>query len=207
MLYSIEEDALQKILLHAAKYPSHHVVGILLGSLKQKEKVVITDAIPLFHNSLFLSPCVETALVQVGAHAEQQGAQLVGLYYGDYNFNATSLHPAVSRLADRLHEKSDRSCVLFIEGKVLAQFSKDGSSSPVQLLQRDETRGWRRTSVAESSSSALKLAAGSWVQAQQRFLTLYKLLMHRQLADFDEHLDDLSRDYLNAQLLQTLPGQ
>jgi hypothetical protein len=27
--------------------------------------------------------------------------------------------------------------------------------------------------------------------------------LHHQLADFDEHLDDISRDYLNAGLLGT----
>lgn len=52
------------VLLHAAKYPSCTVCGVLLGQTGSAGKVTVEAAIPLFHLSMLLSPCVETALNQ-----------------------------------------------------------------------------------------------------------------------------------------------
>lgn len=67
--YSLQENAALKILLHAAKYPSAAINGLLLGTVAQSDSdasaVTIVDAVPLFHTFLSLSPMLETALVQV----------------------------------------------------------------------------------------------------------------------------------------------
>jgi len=67
MGYTASEEALLTILLHAAKFPSCTVNGLLLGKGAGSD-AQITHSIPLFHTvSLTLAPCVETALDQVGA--------------------------------------------------------------------------------------------------------------------------------------------
>ena len=49
-----------------AKYPSSAVNGLLLGKKTgEKTKTEVMDAIPLFHQCLYLSPMSEIALVQV----------------------------------------------------------------------------------------------------------------------------------------------
>lgn len=70
--YSITEEAILTILLHAAKYPSRTICGVLLGPDpgKQSKAVSISKAVPLFHLSLLLAPCVETALAQVTAGSQ-----------------------------------------------------------------------------------------------------------------------------------------
>jgi hypothetical protein len=66
MVVSCEELPVVKLLLHSAKYPQSSVNGLLLGSVDGKDGgVTVTDAIPLFHNSLALAAPTEIALSQV----------------------------------------------------------------------------------------------------------------------------------------------
>lgn len=65
MKYIIESLAYEKIVLHALKYPSQSVTGVLLGKQNDAEKIhLITDAIPLFHGNV-LAPMLEIAMMQV----------------------------------------------------------------------------------------------------------------------------------------------
>ena len=62
MSVRITLKAYLKILLHCHKYPYRAINGVLIGKAKQK---VALDCIPLFHQSLQLSPMIEIALLQV----------------------------------------------------------------------------------------------------------------------------------------------
>ena len=62
MSVRITLKAYLKILLHCHKYPYRAINGVLIGKAKQKEAL---DCIPLFHQSLQLSPMIEMALLQV----------------------------------------------------------------------------------------------------------------------------------------------
>ena len=62
-MYSLAQEAYCKPILHALKYPSQSVLGILVGEEKGN-KINITDAFPLFHGSV-LAPMTELALTQV----------------------------------------------------------------------------------------------------------------------------------------------
>jgi hypothetical protein len=66
--YVLTEEAYLTVLLHAAKYPSCTVCGVLLGQ-STAGGVTVNTAVPLFHLSMLLAPCVETALSQVRASA------------------------------------------------------------------------------------------------------------------------------------------
>lgn len=61
-LYKFSERAYAKMIFHAAKYPHLAVNGVLLSSKTEGE---IVDAIPLFHQCLYVTPMVEIALMQV----------------------------------------------------------------------------------------------------------------------------------------------
>jgi ER membrane protein complex subunit 8/9 len=65
--YTVNERAYALPLLHAAKYPSSEVCGILLAdaSSSDSETVNITKAVPLFHHWTTLTPMLEVALQQV----------------------------------------------------------------------------------------------------------------------------------------------
>lgn len=72
--------------------------------------------------------------------------------------------------------------------------------------------GWQRLgaealSLAPSSSSSSpspspsSSSPSSWAGLQRRFLNARAARLHRRLVDFDEHVDDVSRDYTNPGLL------
>lgn len=63
---TLSARAYSKMILHAAKYPHCAINGLLLGRLnKDKDELVVTDAVPLFHVCLHVSPMAEIALTQV----------------------------------------------------------------------------------------------------------------------------------------------
>ena len=66
--FKISARAYTKMIFHAAKYPHCAVNGVLLAdkeSSVSKKGLHIVDAIPLFHQCLYVSPMVEIALIQV----------------------------------------------------------------------------------------------------------------------------------------------
>lgn len=74
----MDRTALLKIVLHAAKYATTAVNGVLIGTVSnpasgQGPAVHVYDAIPLLHNFITLTPMLECALIQVGV--QQAGAQ------------------------------------------------------------------------------------------------------------------------------------
>ena len=56
-----------KILLHANKHQFNSVSGCLIG-MKHEGRLLVTDAIPLFHEHLYLTPFFELAIEQVRFH-------------------------------------------------------------------------------------------------------------------------------------------
>jgi endonuclease III len=61
-------------LLHAAKYPSSAVCGVLLGK-NTTDGSVIKSAVPFFHHWTTLTPMLEVALKQV--------SEVLGRYLGN----------------------------------------------------------------------------------------------------------------------------
>ena len=80
MKVSLSERAYVKLALHAAKHPTCDALGALVGRVKG-EDVEVTDALPMTHTPLSVTPTVEIALEQFAHHAALDGDQaLVGAY-------------------------------------------------------------------------------------------------------------------------------
>lgn len=143
--------------------------------------------------------------LQAQAYAEQQRLQLVGYYHAEARMNAQDIHPVGKRIADRLAERQPDSFVLAVNNQKLAAFSRHGSSDPpFELLLRESSAAKGSWKKAGSPAGSLDLAAGSsWEQLRARFLNMHAKGQHAQLADFDEHLDDVSKDYTNSGLFST----
>lgn len=67
MKVEFSATAYGKMMLHAAKYPHCAVNGILLAKSGQEDSNLLdlVDAVPLFHDCIYLSPMAEIALTQV----------------------------------------------------------------------------------------------------------------------------------------------
>jgi hypothetical protein len=65
--YSFETKAALKLLLHASKYPSSPISGLLLGT-PGDGLITVVDAIPMFHTQACIGPCLDSGLSQVGPY-------------------------------------------------------------------------------------------------------------------------------------------
>ncbi|GAX78719.1 hypothetical protein CEUSTIGMA_g6157.t1 [Chlamydomonas eustigma] len=209
---TVDPLSLLKILLHAAKYPHLSVNGVLLGTVSNS-KVSVTDVIPMFHNSLQLAAPTEIALTQIDAYAEQpNNPKIVGYYHADAKFQAAELSPLAKRFGDKIADKYPGSAIILLDNKRLASFlerTNPASVLPIDVYSRDgKGSNWKKEQQQQLSVSSGDAGCEA---VRQSFYTLFEQQGYRKLADFDEHLDDLSRDYLNPCLAHmvklALPGQ
>lgn len=100
-----------------AKYPHLAVNGLLLGKkASEKSKTEVVDAVPLFHQCLYVSPMSEVALVQVESRATNEGLQIVGYYAAAENFYDNSIDKAPGiKIAEKLVEINGSACVVMVK--------------------------------------------------------------------------------------------
>jgi hypothetical protein len=60
---------------------------------------------------------------------------------------------------------------------------------------------WPLQLAPDASSPSPSSPSPSWGDLQRRLVNARAARLHRQLVDFDEHVDDVSRDYTNPGLL------
>lgn len=99
-----------------AKYPHLAVNGLLLGKkASEKSKTEVIDAVPLFHQCLYVSPMSEIALVQVESRASAQGLQIVGYYAAAENYYDSSIDKAPGiKIAEKIVEINGSACVVVV---------------------------------------------------------------------------------------------
>lgn len=171
--------------------------------------------------SSLLSACVSLLLLhnthtvlcipfQVEAYAQQNKLCIIGYYHAEARFDATDIHPVAKRIAERIAERQPDACVVVLDNQKLAKFSREGSTAPpFDLLLRaaDGPRvNWKKVPEGHTGSSLGLAGNSSWQQLQARFLNLHQAGLHANLADFDEHMDDIRQDYLNSDLFSRGTG-
>ncbi|GFR53088.1 hypothetical protein Agub_g15782 [Astrephomene gubernaculifera] len=210
---TVDQGALLKVLAHAAKFPSNSVNGVLIGSCAEGGIVEVQDAIPLCHTTLSLAPALEIGLAQVESYTNIAGSlEIVGYYQSDARFGPGDLSPLGRKIADKVSEHQSNAVVLVLDNKRLEQFCKAQADNPFELFNKDGAKGWKRAGSAEAAESDAKLQVkgGDWKKLREEFFTMFKQLKHRTLYDFEEHLDDAAKDWLNKNFSSTakflLPG-
>ena len=137
--YVVASTAYAKIAFHAAKYPHRQVNGVLIGK-EEANTVSISDAIPMLHHWVSLSPSMEIGLdlvsffvldldlnnradrVCIAANREAQhyaeslGLDVVGYYQASEHANDTTLVPVGERIAE-LIKKTFPNAVAFVVSK------------------------------------------------------------------------------------------
>lgn len=197
-----------KMLLHAVKYPHCAVNGLLLAESPssggrpstqlppaaappppQHNLLVLTDSIPLFHQAPHgLSPMPEVALAQVESRcsASATGRHIAGFYHAPALFNDTAVDVFSQRMADKIAEHTSEPVLVTIDNQ---QLSIDLLTSAIIVRQNVDGK-WR----VRSSGSSVRMDACVLPTAS----ALIQAKRHRELLDFDNHLDDVANDYLNV---------
>ncbi|VDC04522.1 unnamed protein product [Peniophora sp. CBMAI 1063] len=188
--YTLSDIAYAKILVHALKHPHARVNGVLLGTGKGKD-VTISDAVPLLHHWTSLSPMMEIGLDITRNHAADRGLSIVGYYQAmEYvDANAATLGPVGERVVEKIKEGFADALAIVIDG---AKVGVPDDSALVPYIH--SAAGYRPTSASTVQVSDTTPA---------RVLELVRTTsLHEKFGDFDDHLEDLSVDWLRNAVVQ-----
>ncbi len=124
-------------------------------------------------------------------------------------------------MADRIADKHANSVMLLLDNVKLASYLADGggldretaSSSqqhPFDLYSREKGSGaWRKES--HGAFAVTGGAASGLASLRESFFSMFQAQAHRKLVDFDDHFDDVTKDFLNPDFAtmgkMQLPGQ
>ncbi|KAE8777493.1 ER membrane protein complex subunit 8/9 [Hordeum vulgare] len=202
--YEVAQAAYVKLALHALKHPAAAVNGLLVGRLADPAAspaavVSVADAVPLSHqpHHLPLLPTLELALTLVEDHFQPQGLAVVGYYHANARRDDADLPAVAKRVGDHIFRYFPRAAVLLLDNVKLEEVVKGNSrDAVVQLYTRDSSKSWRQ--AGSDGSSQLKLKEPSTNVVLADHVTTKKW---QQVVDFDDHLDDISKDWLNESLL------
>lgn len=185
--------ALTKMQLHAAKYPHCGVNGVLLACKQQfvQDKVLnFVDAIPLFHQTLQLTPMLEVALLNIDLYCDAHGLYIAGYYEAPKYLKHDQEVPGIftCRAADKLKENFGDSVMVVLNNKEVP-FNKS-----VKFYEQSSDRKWKPRSAEVLFEDGIE-------DTIQDFLDRS---VHKDIVDYDGHLDDVSLDWLNNDLNQLI---
>lgn len=82
---------------------------------EKSNKTEVVDAIPLFHQCLYVTPMSEVALVQVEARAAAADLQIIGYYAAAENFYDNSIDKAPGiKIAEKIVELNGSGIVVMV---------------------------------------------------------------------------------------------
>jgi len=169
---------------------------------------VLTDCIPLFHQSEGLTPMVEVALAQVEARCARGGQyHIAGLYHANRSIKDSSqVDIFCQRIADKIAENciGGRAVLVTIDNRRLSLILETHSLIVQQWSSSGAGTVTEKGNHNEASSGKWRHCASKNVGVSEETLALTSNLIGRReykdLVDFDNHLDDLTQDYLNVQM-------
>jgi len=182
-----------KILLHAAKFPHRAVNGVLLAEKtkgKDGKQVNFVDAVPLFHQSLFLTPMMEIALMQLEATYKQQGLVIAGYYQANESATDSTPNAIAYRIAERIQEYYDQACLFILDNNKL---SIECDEHILRMWKHIEGK-WKHIDAKGCVDSSALADASALLQSQA----------YRTLVDFDNHLDNITLDWKNTEISDIL---
>ncbi|XP_027064834.1 ER membrane protein complex subunit 8/9 homolog [Coffea arabica] len=191
--YEIHQNAYIKLVLHALKHKTSAVNGVLLGRLSGDDTVEIVDSVPLFHSQIGLLPPLEIALIMIEEYYNDKGLSIVGYFHANERFDDFELSNVAKNIGDHISKYSPGAALLLLDNKKLEALPKGKDGNPVmQLYTKDTSRSWKlvgsdRLTVKEPSANVILLD----------FISSKKW---KDITDFDDHLDDISKDWLNSDL-------
>uniref|UniRef100_A0A8R1I140 MPN domain-containing protein n=1 Tax=Caenorhabditis japonica TaxID=281687 RepID=A0A8R1I140_CAEJA len=188
MKHQVETQALpySTIILHCLKYPAKGVVGLLIGA-KKGDKVTVTGCVPLCHESTPLAPPLELATSLVHA---KFGASLVGVYFSNAMPSDNSLNTYATRLADRISSVTSSPSILI---QVMNERLMSDCDQDRLVAYEKDGDNWKETKTIFQGSNFLR---GLQAVIQKK--------LYRELADFENHLDNPDSDFYNTSLSNKL---
>ncbi|XP_053954879.1 ER membrane protein complex subunit 8/9 homolog [Anastrepha ludens] len=185
--YQFNDRAYAKIIFHSAKYPHLAVNGVLLSEKSPKGNTVqIVDAIPLFHQCLYVTPMAEIALTQVDAYADRENLIVAGYYVAPENFYDNSIERApAAKIAEKILESNKNACFVLVDNKLMS-LNQSEAALKVFSCNGEATR-WTKANFTLSQTKATLQTVSELLQRGAM----------REVVDFDNHLDNPENDWTN----------
>jgi len=188
----ISTRAYCKIIMHCAKYPSCNLNGILLthkSDLKNGKPTKYCDAVPMCHLNTGLSLVPEIALAQISGIVSSAGLVISGFYHAHDNLKDNHVDVFSQKIADKIADNQEGAILLTLDSKRLAlKIQNDG----LITRHRVSDGGWKMSEKKlKLEHETITLACASALVREGIF---------RELVDFDNHLDDITQDYINVEL-------
>lgn len=193
MEVSISKLAYTKMFLHLSKYPHSSCNGLLLSRVGgDNQHMNYVDCVPLFHSSLSLAPSLEIALFQIDSHCEQNDLEITGYYQASENIHNNQPNLITYKIAEKLKENSSMSLVFMVDNNKVHPTNKKPCFTAYQFIEEQKR--------LKELNCNVKLE-------EQCYEACFQLLKEKQfnnLVDFDQHLDDLNKDWRNAKMQATI---
>ncbi|EGF79064.1 hypothetical protein BATDEDRAFT_90046 [Batrachochytrium dendrobatidis JAM81] len=190
--YHISNKAYAKILLHSAKYSMDPVYGVLLGSLNtdgsSDGSVVVSDVVPMFHSHWILSPSMQFGMEQIEIYAKQTGLAIVGSYSGNELASTLSVQPAVAKAASDIDAHFQGGALLLMLDVACI---KKQTFAVIPLTLQNTTWKPLNNTPATHDDDCHSYAMG-----------LIKRSLYNQIYDLDNHLEDISLNWLTNNALK-----
>ncbi|EXC21515.1 hypothetical protein L484_014870 [Morus notabilis] len=189
--YEISQNAYIKLVLHALKHKTSGVNGVLIGRVSsQNDGVVeITDSVPLFHSHLGLLPQLEISLILIEEYYSSKGDNIVGYFHANERFDDYELGGVAKNIGDHISRYFPQAAILLLDNKKLAALEKSKDRSPVlQIYTKDASRNWKLVGSDAGHHLTTKEPLANVV-----LLDYISTEKWKDLVDFDDHLDDISK--------------
>ena len=180
---TLAPNAYSVLFMHACKYPTRTINGLLLGSAGAGgDKVSVTEVLPLFHSTPGLAPMLEAALLLADEYCTQRSIEIVGYYQANELSDDLDVGMAGKKICEKIRANCPACATLLIDG---AKMRPSVSDLRLVALGADGKRtADTSVSIAPDAEACLSKLDGY----------LGKGVQH-ELVDFDVHLDDCTKDW------------
>ncbi|XP_022082440.1 ER membrane protein complex subunit 8-like [Acanthaster planci] len=187
---TLSNRAYCKLIMHAAKYPHAALNGVLLAEkrkLKENKILRFVDCVPMCHLTLGLAPVLEVAFFQIDSYCQANGLIIAGYYHANEHLKDSNPSPIALKIADKIYDNCNEACLFMIDNtKMLIDCDQ---CILKQYTVQDSKWKPKSTNSPLLSDDCLSIAAD-----------LLREKTYQDLVDFDNHLDDITSDWLNPEI-------
>jgi ER membrane protein complex subunit 8/9 len=196
-LYNFTSKAYAKAVLHAAKYPSVAVFGVFLGTKgndsKENDTPQVVDTVPLFHG-VPLAAMMEIALTQVDEYCRLNKLEIMGCYFANKLLRDREVSVHAKKIGVAIAKQNRQAFIAQLDNTKLGHTDKSECGLFIYKTKNDThwsmDQSFHRNVFADVEKTTKLVNA------------LLDKNVHHALADFDDHLDDVSQDWLNVRLFK-----
>lgn len=154
----------------------------------QDGEVYVLDAIPLFHICLGLAPMLEVALARVDIYCKQSGLQIVGYYQANEHIYDNSPNAICYKIGEKICDQFNNAFILMVDNTKLSVPCEEVVCK-CYVVQDNKWKQSDKDLLLDGGEDTLSITTD-----------LLDGKAYQSLIDFDNHLDDITQDWLNKDI-------